>query len=297
MGSGRFDTSDVAVWGQGDVPTDATEVFPPDSVPASNTGSGLAASDYKRATVTYTDASGLEVNTATPGGHITATGYDRFGHTVRDLSAANRELALATGGSGQDEQVAPNISQMTAADRAELLSTRTYYSSDGLRETEEYGPLHLVPLTSALRAGSGGTDLPAGTQWTVRQHTVNTYDEGRPTDGTATVSDQITTTKVGAYADGYPSDTDVRTTTTAYDWVKGLPTSTVTDPSGLALKRTTSYDSQGRVTKTTLPKSSGSDAGATVTTYSRPPAAAPATAVPSGPTWSAPPCEVALLLR
>ncbi|MFF5303294.1 DNRLRE domain-containing protein [Streptomyces sp. NPDC013161] len=260
-------TSDVTAWGQDDIPTDATAVFPADSVPASNTGSSLTASAYKRATITYTDNSGREVNTATPGGRITTTGYDRFGNTVRELTAANRELALATSGDGQAEQVALSIDQMASADRADLLSTRSYYSSDGLGKTEEYGPLHLVTLTSALKAGSGGTDLAAGTEWPARQHAVNSYDEGRPTDGTAAVANQITTTKVGAYADGYPQDADVHTMKTEYDWVKGLPISTVTDPSGLALKRTTSYDSQGRVIKTTLPKSSGSDAGATVTAY------------------------------
>ncbi|MGW3647093.1 DNRLRE domain-containing protein [Streptomyces sp. NPDC000878] len=260
-------TSDVAGWGQEDVPTDATAVFPADSVPASHTGTDLAASAYTRATVSYTDASGREVDTATPGGHITTTEYDRFGNLVRELTAGNRELALATSGDGQAEQVALNIDQLTSADRAGLLATRSVYSADGLRETEEFGPLHQVTLTSALAAGSGGTDLAAGTRWPARQHTVNSYDEGRSTDGTATVSDQITTVKVGAYVAGYPSDGDVRTTTTQYDWVKGLPTATITDPSGLALKKTTSYDSQGRVVKTTLPKSSGSDAGATVTAY------------------------------
>ena len=40
-----------------------------------------------------TDASGQEVNTATPGSHITATDYDRFGNTVRELSAGNRSNA------------------------------------------------------------------------------------------------------------------------------------------------------------------------------------------------------------
>ncbi|MFG2948477.1 RHS repeat-associated core domain-containing protein [Streptomyces adustus] len=42
---------------------------------------------------------------------------------------------------------------------------------------------------------------------------------------------------------------------------------TIADPGGKALKQTTAYDSQGRVIKTTLPMSTGSDAGATVTTY------------------------------
>ncbi|MFK0113909.1 DNRLRE domain-containing protein [Streptomyces sp. NPDC091217] len=262
-------TSDVAAWGQSDVPTDATAVFPADSAPASNSGSALAASAYTRATITYTDASGREVNTATPGGHITTTEYDRFGNTVRELDAGNRELALtsATSGDVYDELSLLHIAGAETADRAEMLSTRSVYSSDGLRMLDEKGPLHLATLASTLAAGSGGTDVAAWTSWPVRQHTVNTYDEGRPTDGTATVANQITTTKIGAYVDGYPSDGDVRTTATEYDWVKGLPTATITDPSGLALKTKTSYDSEGRVIKTQLPKSSGTDAGATVTTY------------------------------
>ncbi|MER6205926.1 DNRLRE domain-containing protein [Streptomyces sp. NPDC001642] len=259
--------SDVAAWDESDVPTDATAVFPADSVPASHSGSDLTASDYTRASITYTDASGREVNTATPGGHLTTTDYDQYGNTVRELTAANRELALATSGSGQAEQVALNIDQLSSADRAELLSTRSFYSSDGLRETEEYGPLHQVTLTTALKAGTGGTDLAAGTEWPARKHIVYSYDEGRPTDGTATITDQVTTTKVGASVDGYPSDGDVHTSTAAYDWVKGLPTTTTTDPNGLAIARTTVYDVQGRVTQNRQPKSDGTDADTTVTAY------------------------------
>ncbi|MET9089663.1 DNRLRE domain-containing protein [Streptomyces sp. NPDC004237] len=259
--------SDVAGWGQNDVPSDATAVFPPDVVPTSHTGGDLAASDYTRATITYTDASGREVNTATPGGHLTTTEHDGFGNTIRELTAANRELALASSGDGQAEQVALSIDQLASAVRAELLSTRSVYSTDGQRETDTYGPLHLATLASTLKVGAGGTDLPAGSQVPARQHTVSTYDEGRPTDGTATVDNQLTTSAVGAHVDGYPQDADVRTITTEYNWAKGLPTATITDPDGLALKKTTSYDSQGRIIKTTLPKSSGSDAGATMTTY------------------------------
>ncbi|MFF3948040.1 DNRLRE domain-containing protein [Streptomyces sp. NPDC001902] len=263
----QMGTSDVAAWGQTDVPADATAVFPVDSVPVSNTGSDLAAADYKRAIVTYTDASGRQVNTATPGGHITTTEYDQFGNTVRELTAGNRELALATGGALLEELTGLGIDGLSPAERAEQLSTRSVYSTDGQRETDEYGPLHQVTLTTALKAGTGGTDLPAGTVWPARSHTVNTYDEGRPTDGTATVTNQVTTVKTSAFVDGYPSDGDVRTAKTEYDWVKGLPTKQITDPSGLALTTTTAYDAQGRVIKTSLPKSNGTDAGTTVTTY------------------------------
>lgn len=86
--------SDTAAWGQGAAPTDATAVFPADAVPASHAGSGLGAGDYKRATVTYTDASGRQVNTAQPGGHLSATDYDQYGNTVRELTARNREIAV-----------------------------------------------------------------------------------------------------------------------------------------------------------------------------------------------------------
>lgn len=248
--------SDVTAWGQNDVPADATAVFPPDQVPTSNDGTTLADDDYQRATLTYTDASGREVNDATPGGHITTTEYDQFGNTIRQLTASNRELALATSGNQLDELAMLDIDALPTADRAEQLSTTSVYSADGLRETDEYGPLHQVTLTSAPDAPT-----PA------RKHTVITYDQGRPTDGSATVTNQSTTVTVGAYVAGYPTDADQRTITTAYDWVKGLPTSTTTDPAGLDLVKTTGYDSQGRVTKTTLPMSNGTDAGATLTTY------------------------------
>jgi RHS repeat-associated protein len=261
-------TNDVDDWGQQDVPTDATAVFPASAVPASHTGSDLAASDYTKATIVYTDTSGRQVNTAAPGGHITTTEYDSYGNTVRELTAGNRELALATTGTLLDKQNALDIDTLpSSADRAKVLSTTSTYSADGLRELEEKGPLHRVTLASSMAAGTGGTDLPAGTPIPARSHTVYTYDEGRPTDGTATVVNQVTTVKTGAFVDGYPSDGDVRTSTTAYDWAKGLPTSTVTDPSGLAITKTTSYDSQGRVIKTFLPKSDGTDADTTVTTY------------------------------
>ncbi|MFG3125592.1 DNRLRE domain-containing protein [Streptomyces sp. NPDC048201] len=259
--------TDVAAWGQTDVPTDATAVFPPGAVPASHTGSALTAASYTRATVRYADASGRETDTSTPGGHLGVTEYDSLGNTVRELTAGNRELALSTGGAGLDELSRLGINGLPTAERAEQLSTTYKYSADGQREVENLGPLHLATLTSVLRAGTAGVDLPAGSEVAARRHTVTAYDEGRPTDGTATIAGQITTTAVGAYVAGYPSDTDVRTTTTGYDWVKGLPTSTVVDPNGLALKTRTAYDSQGRVVKTWLPKSSGADAGATVTTY------------------------------
>ncbi len=260
-------TSDVAAWGQSDVPTDATAVFPPDAVPVSHDGQALTAADYTRAGISYADASGREVNTATPGGHISVTEYDNRGATVRELTATNRELALATSGQQLDTLVRLGISDVSTAERAQALSTLHNYSSDGARELDVYEPLHLVTLTSTLQAGTGGTSLPAGTQVAARRHSVTTYDEGRPTDGSATIQDMPTTVTVGAHVDGYPVDADTVANKTTYDWVKGQTTSTIEDAGGKNLTKTTVYDAQGRVSKTTLPKSTGADAGTTVTTY------------------------------
>ncbi|WP_254374883.1 DNRLRE domain-containing protein [Streptomyces sp. A3M-1-3] len=260
-------TADIAAWGQSDVPVDATAVFPADAVPASHDGRTLAADAYKRALISYVDSSGREVNTAAPGGHITTTEYDRFGNAVRELTAGNRKLALATSGDSLDKLTRLGINNASTAERAQLLSTSHIFSSDSDRELEEYGPLHLTTLTTVLKAGTGGTDVPAGTEVAAREHTVTAYDEGRPTDGTAKVSDMPTTVTGGTHVDGYPSDADAQATKTTYDWSKGLPTSTIDDAGGLNVTKTTSYDAHGRVIKTTLPKSDATDAGATVTTY------------------------------
>lgn len=86
----KMGAADVKAWGQLDAPTDATAVFPADSVPSSNSGSALTAADYKRASVQYLGVSGREVNSVTPGGHISSTEYDRFGNTIRELGRQPR---------------------------------------------------------------------------------------------------------------------------------------------------------------------------------------------------------------
>ncbi|MFE5854280.1 DNRLRE domain-containing protein [Streptomyces sp. NPDC056500] len=259
--------SDTAAWGQADAPTDATAVFPADQVPTTHSGNGLTANGYEKATLTYTNASGRAVNIGLPGRHLTASQYDRFGNTVFTINATNLELALGNAPYQVNTQTELGILADSPAERARRLGTVSVHSDDGQRLLDEYGPLHLVTLTKVLNGDTDSPDVPAGTQVAARTHTVNRYDENRPTDGTATVSDQLTSTRVGATVDGYPADADVRTTGTEYDWVKGLPTNTITDPTGLNLRNTTQYDAQGRVIKTTLPKSNGTDAGARVTTY------------------------------
>jgi hypothetical protein len=59
---------------------------------------------YTRATIHYINWDGRQVNQADPGGHITTTEYDPTGtgNTVRQLSAAYRAAALATGTTSQE---------------------------------------------------------------------------------------------------------------------------------------------------------------------------------------------------
>ncbi|MFF7249419.1 DNRLRE domain-containing protein [Embleya sp. NPDC008237] len=257
----------TAAWGQTGTPADATAVFPADQVPANNNGSALPASAYGRATVTYLDASGRRINTALPGGHITTTDYDKFGNTVRELTAANRALAIGVGPEEQATLAALGIAGLPSGERARLLSTTRVYNADGTRELEELGPLHQVTLTSILGDGSQ-TVAGAGTAIAARERTIKEYDTGRPTDGTAKVRNQVTKETVGAQPRANTALLgDARVTGTGYDWAKGLPTSTTQNPGGLNVTTTTAYDDQGRITKTTLPKSNGTDAGATITTY------------------------------
>ncbi|MGN9844982.1 DNRLRE domain-containing protein [Nonomuraea sp. H19] len=203
----------VAAWGQAAAPVTATAVHPPGST--------------TRPTVTYLDESGRAVNVLTPGGHLSATDYDRFGHAVRVLTAANRELSqrpetdyrlveLAITGYGPDE-------------RAEMLSTRSIYDASGRRKLEELSPVHIVNLESDV------DDLPAGYAIGARTRTVSTYDEGRP--ASATARDLPTTVKAGAVIVGRESkpDVDVRTTTITYDWATGRQVRTVRDPGGKAV--------------------------------------------------------------
>ncbi|MFJ6723845.1 DNRLRE domain-containing protein [Streptomyces sp. NPDC091281] len=260
-------SSDVAGWGQSDTPSDATAVFPADSVPPSNDGGQLSATGYSRATVHYLNASGREVNTATPGKHITATEFDRFGNTVRELTAANRELALGTTAADREVLTDLGIIARSPAERAMSLSTTSLFNATGTRELEELGPIHRVDLSEDLKDGStvlvqAGVSVPART-WTVKN-----YDQDRPTDGTAVIKDQVTKETTGARVRDYDAVMgDQRVNETHYDWAKGLPTATIQDSGGLNLTTTTGYDAQGRVISQALPGSTSSDAATRTSQY------------------------------
>jgi YD repeat-containing protein len=73
--------------------------------------------------VHYLGVSGREVNSAEPGGHITTTEFDRFGNSVRELSAANRAVALGLTAGDRAAQAELGIAQLTSVERADLLAT------------------------------------------------------------------------------------------------------------------------------------------------------------------------------
>ncbi|MFD5681003.1 DNRLRE domain-containing protein [Streptomyces bacillaris] len=254
----------VGAWAQDEVPTDATAVFGPDSVPASSTGGDLTAGGYGRAAVTYVDANGRETNMA-EGGGLSASEFDRYGNVVSQLDAANRELALGTGPDADARLDALGLSGLSTADRAERLSSTTVYTEDGQRVTDSYGPLHHVVLAEGLAASGGNPALPAGALVPARAHTAYGHDEGRPSN--AAVSGVPTSTSFGARVEGYAKDADVQRTVTTYDWSTGEEIVTK-DPDGKQLGTVRSaYRADGKLASTSLPLSDGSDAGTLTYAY------------------------------
>ncbi|MFF3862598.1 DNRLRE domain-containing protein [Streptomyces sp. NPDC002209] len=259
--------ADVKAWGQTAAPTDATAVFPADSVPSANAGASLTAADYKRAQIHYLGASGRSNNTAAPGGHITTTEHDRFGNTVRQLSASNRALALGLTPADTAAQADLGIASLPSAERAALLSNTSVYSQDGVRLLEALDPLRRVDLTEDLKSGAVVL-VPAGTSVTARPRTVNEYDTGRPTDGTATIKGVVTKTLSSAQVREHPTaQGETLVIQSVYDWVKGVKTQSVKDPDGLALATTTEYDSDGRMVRQIQPGGTASSASTRVTAY------------------------------
>ncbi|MFF3343277.1 DNRLRE domain-containing protein [Streptomyces flavidovirens] len=263
----KMGAADVKTWGQLAAPTDATAVFPADSVPPAHAGGSLTAADYKRAKIHYLGVSGQSINRAEPGGHITTTEYDRFGNTVRELSAANRAVALGLTPSDVTAQADLGIAGLPSAERATVLSSTSVYSQDGARLLESFAPLRKVELTVDLKSGTTVL-VPAGTSVTARPWTVNEYDAGRPTDGSATIKGVVTKTVVGAQVREHPTvHGETMTVESVYDWAKGVKTQSIKDPGGLALTTTTEYDADGRVTRQIQPRGTTTSASTRVTTY------------------------------
>ncbi|MFC7759823.1 RHS repeat domain-containing protein [Catellatospora bangladeshensis] len=146
----------TARWGQTEAPVEAAAVFPPTQVPDGDQAAGAMPSSFERATVTYLDANGRAVNTAAPGGGISAVWYDQYGNAVRGLDAANRQQALDASGS---DSIADEAAMAAA------ISTISVFSIDGQRLLETFGPEHDVTLASGAAVRG-------------RAHSVTSFDQG-----------------------------------------------------------------------------------------------------------------------
>jgi RHS repeat-associated protein len=235
--------SAVAAWGQQDIPTDATAIFPPDQVPANPPTS------YSRATIDYMDAEGQLVNAATPSGagtsapSISTAEPDEHGNVLRELSAQNRLRALAAGAG--------------SVAKSHELETKRAFNKEGTEMLEEWGPTHQVRLESGSTAQA-------------RLHKVVQYDQGAPAHGIGEPMPHLPTTEtVGAAIVGQGTDADQHVSETKYNWTLRKPTDTIVAPSGLNLRTHMAYDGYtGAPSERSLPANpNGGDAHTTKTLY------------------------------
>ncbi|RCG32290.1 sugar-binding protein [Sphaerisporangium album] len=256
----------AAAWGQtSGLPRTGTAIFPPSRVPPRG-GDGAYAptgTDYPYGVITYLDVNGRAVNEASFGAgawQVSSRTYDDGGHIVWALSAGNRALALTP-----TADVDPFVAgRPTSAERAALLSVTSTYN--GLGDLVSWdGPAHRVILSS-------------GSVVTARQHTENTYDEGKPDPQTDYQLLTTTTVKplvLNGTAAAAPADTHsvklgyapiIAGDTSGWDLRKSTTTTTVVG-GGNDVVEYQRFDAAGREIERRTPKSNGSDAGTTTTAY------------------------------
>jgi RHS repeat-associated protein len=251
-----LDAAAIATWAQSDAPTDAVAVFGPEDPVGLHTATAQSpgTDGYRAATVHYLNASGKQVNTATPGGYIDTSEYDRFGNVVRQLESANRALALGQYPNADAQLSNLGLAQYDSRTRATWLDTRSTYSGDGLDLVETVSPLHRIALAN-----------DASKLVNARGFANTVYDEGKP-DGVA--YHVPTTERSGARVVGVDGDQDVRVNKTEYGpqyggtsgWTLRKPTKVITGAEGSEpLEASTKYDAQGRARESRKIGSDGSD--------------------------------------
>ncbi|GAA3800588.1 DNRLRE domain-containing protein [Cellulomonas soli] len=305
-----LDAGTISTWAQEDGPTDATAVFGPLDTPSvtSATATQPGPDGYSAATVSYLNASGLEVNTASPAGagspvegYIDTAEYDGRGNAVRTLDATNRLLALGKLPDATAMLAAWGLETRTPPELAQLLDARNAYSEDGLDLLVSVGPVQ------RLAVGNDSSDVRS-----LRPTTANTYDEGKP-DGaqyhlvttTTTFGQDIVPTGTssglplvtGATFDplvtknGYTPVDGASALGATSGWKHGQPTSVTVDagqPS--ALTSTVVYDDRARAVRSSKPGSSGVDAGTTIAVFYTAGANATDAACGNRPEWAGQPC-------
>lgn len=263
--------SEVARWGQKDVPTYATAIFPPDEP------MGWPAKDYKRAGIYYLDNEARTVNVAAPSGGISTREFNEGNQVTRSLSADNRAAAL--------KESCVSETECKSAELAKLIDTKSAYNAEG-RLTDTWGPQHSVKLAS------GREGKPE--QVIARNHLRYFYNEGAPGGETY---DLVTKTIDGAETPS-KEEFDKRTATTSYSgqsnlgWKLRAATSTTTDVGALNLTSTTLYNESGAVIETRGPASTGAgNPHDAKTVYYTPSAEAAVAVCREHPEWAGLPCQ------
>jgi RHS repeat-associated protein len=200
-GAPAMTEAEVAKWGQQkDIPAEAAAIFPPDeqqSWPASN---------YRRATIFYTDKNERTVNVETPGEAVTTAEYDGHGNTTRTLTADNRATALKEGSK--------------SAEAAAPLYTESKYNGEGTQLESTLGPEHKVKL-------------PSGSEVEARKQIKYSYEKEAPAGGPYHL---VTESTEAALVSG--KEEDVRKVATNYSgqenlgWKLHQPTSRIVAPGG-----------------------------------------------------------------
>ena len=228
--------TEVAKWGQKDLPEEATAIFTPDEP------QGWPASGYTRATTYYLDEKGRTVNIANPStatyGSVSTVEYNEYNDPIRSLTPNNRETALAAGAS--------------SVEQSKLLDTQSTFNGEGAKEgevaepgtllVEKLGPQHQIKYV----AGGEVKESLA------REHKEYFYDQGAPGGEKYRL---LTETADLAQLTNH-EEVEVRQTKTSYSgqsnlgWKLRAPTSVTVDPEGLKLTTTTEYNpTTGQVTE------------------------------------------------
>ncbi|MGB3953328.1 MAG: RHS repeat-associated core domain-containing protein [Solirubrobacterales bacterium] len=306
-----FSQARTSEWGQENGPFMATAVFPPDQQPA---GYPATASEYSKASISYLDPLGREVNAREPGDRVNVTEYSKYGEVTRSLSAENRARAMA---------------QPTASARLEFAqrwdTQNTYTDVPGSLDARRHlvrtvGPERLVqmedrsrkqaraitqtcydersPLTSGDCKDKAGPDGVSGHEGSAitTDPTTEPLDLPTTTRSSALVNSGID--QAGRATVGTISDT--RTTTMTYgatekEWKLRIPRETVTDPGTgkLNIKRRATLNSDGLETERFQPRSQASNEPSTTKTIYYTAGANPDhSSCGNKPEWIGLPCKV-----
>ncbi|HVW80800.1 MAG TPA: RHS repeat-associated core domain-containing protein [Mycobacteriales bacterium] len=290
-------------WGQTtDLPFTATEVFPPDHVPATGSNGDYApsATDYPYGSISYLDVNGYSVDAAAFGAdawQVSATQYNGNGGVIWQLSADNRDQALSP-----TAQTDPLVAAMpNSAERADALASTSQYASDGYDLSDTYGPTRPTVLDNGALAGAVVD---------ARDHIHYVYNQGAPGGGYDLVTETSESPSFAQSGSSVMADyaPDTRSTIAGYNpvdgsgdsgptsgWTLSEPTSTTTvmPGSGNNITTETEYDADGNVIESIMPKatSAGVDAYTTDTGYYTAGANAQYPACANRPEWAGLLCE------